>query len=143
MVRRFGATAERPNSRTADLPNGRTVMGDRILITGIQFHGYHGVRHEERQLGQRFVVDVELALDLGPAAGADNLAATVDYERVCALVVGVGTAGRFRLLETLAGRIASALLEEFPVQQVTVRATKPAPPIPGIVAGVSVEITRR
>jgi dihydroneopterin aldolase len=118
-------------------------MGDRILITGIQFHGYHGVRHEERQVGQRFVVDVELALDLAPAAGADTLAATVDYERVCALVVDVGTTERFKLLETLAGRIASAILEEFPVQQVTVRATKPAPPIPGIVGGVSVEITRQ
>ena len=118
-------------------------MGDRILITGIQFYGYHGVRHEERQLGHRFVVDVELRLDLAPAAGADNLAATVDYERVCALAIKVGTTERFKLLEALAGRIASAILEEFPVQQVTVRATKPAPPIPGLVGGVCVEMTRQ
>jgi dihydroneopterin aldolase len=117
-------------------------MPDRILIHGIQFHGHHGVRAEERELGQRFVVDVELRLDIAPAAGTDNLAATVDYERVHALVVEVGTRERFNLLETLATQIASALLEGFPVRQVTVRATKPSPPIPGVVGGVSVEITR-
>jgi dihydroneopterin aldolase len=117
-------------------------MSDRILIHGIQFHGHHGVREEERRIGQRFIVDVELWLDLSPAAGTDNLGATVDYERVHALVVGIGTQERFQLLETLAERMASGILEEFPVQQVTVRATKPSPPIPGVFGGVSVEITR-
>jgi dihydroneopterin aldolase len=117
-------------------------MDDRILVTGIQFHGYHGVRHEERQLGQRFVVDLTLWLDLAAAAKADNLAATVDYERVCGLVVELGTGERFKLLEALAGHIASAILEKFPVRQVTVRVTKPTPPIPGIVGSVSAEVTR-
>jgi len=117
-------------------------MRDRILIQGIQFHGHHGVREEERKLGQRFVVDVDLRLDLAPAAGADSLAATVDYEQVCGIVVEVGTREQFNLLEALASRVASTLLERFPVQQVTVRVTKPSPPIPGLVGGVSVEITR-
>jgi dihydroneopterin aldolase len=115
---------------------------DHILITGIQFHGYHGVRHEEQQLGQRFVVDLTLSLDLTAAARADSLAATVDYERVCALVVELGTGERFKLLEALAGRMASAILEQFAVRQVTVRVTKITPPIPGIVGSVSAEVTR-
>jgi len=117
-------------------------MRDRILIQGIQFHGHHGVREEERKLGQRFVVDVDLRLDLSPAAGADSLAATVDYEQVHALVEEVGTRECFNLLETLAERIASTILERFPVRQVTIRATKPSPPIVGMVGGVSVEVTR-
>ncbi|HEX9899576.1 MAG TPA: dihydroneopterin aldolase [Candidatus Methylomirabilis sp.] len=117
-------------------------MNDRILIQGIQFHGHHGVREEERKLGQRFVVDVDLRLDLSPAAGADSLAATVDYEQVHALVEEVGTRECFNLLETLAERIASTILERFPVRQVTIRATKPSPPIVGMVGGVSVEVTR-
>jgi dihydroneopterin aldolase len=115
---------------------------DRILLHGIQFHGYHGVREEERKLGQRFVVDVELVLDLREAGRRDDLAASVDYERVHALVVEIGTREQFRLLEALATRIASTLLEECPVQRVTVRAAKPSPPMPGLVGGVSVEITR-
>jgi dihydroneopterin aldolase len=115
---------------------------DRIFINGIQFHGYHGVRHEEQQLGQRFVVDVTLSLDLTAAARADSLAATVDYERVCAVVVDLGTGERFRLLETLAGRIADAILEHFPVRQATVRVTKVTPPIPGFIGSVAAEVTR-
>ncbi len=117
-------------------------MKDRILIQGIQFYGYHGVREEERKLGQRFVVDVDLQLDLSPAAGADSLAATVDYEQVHAVVVEIGTREQFSLLEALASRVASTVLERFPVQQVTVRVTKPLPPIPGLVGGISVEFTR-
>lgn len=117
-------------------------MSDRILIHGIQFHGHHGVHEEERKLGQRFVVDVELWLDLAPAAGTDDLGTTVDYERVHALVVEIGTQEQFQLLETLAERVASVILKKFPVQHVTVRATKPSPAIPGIFGGVSVEITR-
>jgi dihydroneopterin aldolase len=87
-------------------------------------------------------VDVELVLDLGEAGRRDDLTASVDYERVHTLVVEIGTREQFRLLEALATRIASALLEQCPVQRVTVRATKPSPPMPGLVGGVSVEITR-
>ena len=96
-------------------------MRDRILIQGIQFYGYHGVREEERKLGQRFVADVELRLDLAEAGRRDDLAATVDYEQICAIVVEIGTREQFNLLEALASRVASTLLERFPVQQVTDR----------------------
>ena len=117
-------------------------MPDRILVQGIQFYGHHGVHEEERKLGQRFLVDVEILLDLREAGRRDDLAATVDYGGVYALVVEVGMREQFRLLEALAERIASAVLEQFRVQQVTVRAAKPSPPLPGIVGSVSVEITR-
>jgi dihydroneopterin aldolase len=117
-------------------------MPDRILLQGIQFHGHHGVHEEERRLGQCFIVDVEFVLDLREAGRRDDLTASVDYERVHALVVEIGTREQFRLLEALATRIASAILEQFPVQQVMIRATKPSPPIPGVIGGVSVEITR-
>lgn len=115
---------------------------DRILLQGIQFYGYHGVYDEERRLGQRFVVDVELRLDLAGAASGDDVSATVDYSQVQAVVLEIGTGQQFKLLETLATRIASALLERFPIRQVTVRATKPAPALPAVLAGVSVEVTR-
>ena len=59
-----------------------------------------------------------------------------------AVVLEIGTRQQFKLLETLATRIASTILERFPIRQVTVRATKPAPALPGVLAGVSVEVTR-
>jgi dihydroneopterin aldolase len=117
-------------------------MSDRILLHGIQFYGYHGVYDEERRLGQRFLVDVELRLDVSGAASDDDVSATVDYGQVQAVVLEIGTGQRFKLLETLATRIASAILGRFPVREVTVRATKPAPALPGVLSGVSVEVTR-
>jgi dihydroneopterin aldolase len=117
-------------------------MADRIQLHGIQFYSYHGVHDEERRLGQRFLVDVVLELDLTAGEEDDDRTAPVDYAQVYAAVLAIGTQEKFRLLETLAARIASTLLRRFPVRQVTVRVTKPAPPLPGILAGVSVEITR-
>jgi len=117
-------------------------MPDRILLQGVQFYGYHGIYDEERRLGQRFLVDVELRLDVSGAASADDVSAAIDYGQVHALVLEVGTQHKFKLLETLATRIASAILERFPIRSVTVRATKPAPALPGALAGVSVEVTR-
>jgi dihydroneopterin aldolase len=117
-------------------------MPDRILLSGIEFFGYHGVYPEERRLGQRFRVDVELSADLTGAETWSDLSRTVDYTRVLAAVVELGTGEPVPLLETLAARIAAVLLDRFPIRQVTVRVTKPAPPIPGITGGVTVEVTR-
>ena len=115
---------------------------DRIVLQGIEFYGYHGVREEERHLGQRFSVDVDLALDLRPAGNTDALSATVDYAAACRLVEEIGTGEPVRLLEVLAERIARALLERFPATGVRVLVRKLAPPIPGRVGSVAVEITR-
>jgi 7,8-dihydroneopterin aldolase/epimerase/oxygenase len=117
-------------------------MSDRILIQGIQFYGYHGVRAEERKLGQLFQADVELRLNLREAGQRDDLAASVDYGKVSAAVMEVGTHDPCKLLERLAERIATVLLERFSVEQVTVRVTKPHPPMSNVIGGVSVEITR-
>ena len=129
-----------PSAPSASRP--ATDVPDRIVVQGIQFYGYHGVHDEERKLGQRFLVDVEIRGDLRAAGRRDDLSASVDYGRIHALVMEIGTGGQFRLLEALAEQIATAVLKQVGVRQVTVRATKPSPPLPGIVAGVSVEITR-
>jgi 7,8-dihydroneopterin aldolase/epimerase/oxygenase len=117
-------------------------MPDRILLNGIGFYGYHGVHEEERRLGQRFLVDVELQLDLAGAEHWTDVSATVDYGRVHAAVLEIGTGAPCQLIETVAARIAAALLSRFALQQVTVRVTKPAPPMPGLVGSVAVEVTR-
>ncbi len=115
---------------------------DRVFVQGIQFYGYHGVAEEERRQGQRFVVDVELSLDLRPAGGSDELSASVDYAEVLRLVRQIGESEQYRLLEALADRVAAALLERFPAVSVRVRARKPAPPLPGAFESVGVEISR-
>jgi dihydroneopterin aldolase len=116
---------------------------DRILLHGMQFYGYHGVLRAEQTLGQPFLVDVELFLDLEPAGLTDNLERTVDYARVFSLVEEIVTGRSYRLLETLAEAIAREILDRFAVAEVLVRVRKPRVPLPGIVAYAGVEIRRR
>lgn len=114
--------------------------GDRIVLQGMEFHGYHGVFAEEARLGARFTVDVELH---APLPGDDDLAATVDYSRVYATVEALVTETRFRLIEALANAIADRLLAQEPrLRRVVVRVHKPHAPLPGVVGDVYVQVER-
>jgi len=111
---------------------------DRIVLSGMEFHGYHGVFEEEARFGARYAVDVELSLSLPQE---DSLAATVDYSRVYRLVRQEVTEHRYRLIEVLAHRIAYRLLEmETAVAAVVVRVHKPHAPLPGVLRDVFVEV---
>ena len=81
-------------------------MFDRILLTGISFYGYHGVYEEERRLGQRFLADVELQVDLSGAEHWTDTSQTVDYREVIAMVTDIGAGAPCALIETVAARIA-------------------------------------
>lgn len=118
---------------------------DRILLEDLAFYGYHGAKPEEKTLGQRFLVDLALLLDLGPAGRADALELTVDYGQAVR-VVRERVEGLSRdTIEAVAEDVAAALLERFPaLDGVTVRVKKPGAPIAGAHFGmVAVEITRR
>ncbi|HUT73335.1 MAG TPA: dihydroneopterin aldolase [Armatimonadota bacterium] len=115
---------------------------DRIRLVNMSFYGYHGVHSEERRMGRKFYIDVELALDLGPAGRADDLSRTVDYAQVYALIREIEAAKQYALLEALAEDIARRLLERFPAQEVVVRARKSEVPVGGVMDYVEVEITR-
>lgn len=118
-------------------------MGDRIMLSGMRFYGYHGVYPEETRLGQTFLVDVELHADLHLAGSTDSLEHTVDYGKVYLAVREIVEGRPFQLIEALAEKIAGTVLEGFPVTAVTVRVHKPQAPIPGAFDGVTVEIHRR
>ena len=118
---------------------------DAIQLTGMTFYGYHGVRPEERTLGQRFTVDVRLELDLQPAGRGDDLERTVNYAQVWRAVHEVVEGSPCNLIESLGERVASTILTRFnPVESVWVRVEKPGAPIGGAATGtVAVEMTRR
>jgi 7,8-dihydroneopterin aldolase/epimerase/oxygenase len=118
---------------------------DRILLEGMVFHGRHGTLAAERELGQPFVVDVELRLDLRPAGSSDDLAQTVDYGEVHRRAREIVEGEPVNLTETVAERIAGAVLEGYPaVEAVRVRVAKPHVRLDGtVLAGSAVEILRR
>ena len=117
---------------------------DRILLEGMMFHGYHGTLPPERELGQRFVVDVELRCDLRAAGLADDLTKTVDYGEVYRQVRAIVEGPPFGLTEAVAERIAGAILERHTlVEAVRVRVAKPQVRLDGgVLAGSVIEIVR-
>ena len=116
---------------------------DRIGLEGMVFYGYHGDREEERRLGQRFVVDVEMGLDLTRPGASDRLEDTVDYGEAYRLVKAVMEGPSHHLLESLAEAIAQGLLAALPTQEVRVRVSKPNVPIKGPLQRAWVEVVRQ
>lgn len=116
---------------------------DKIIIKGMQFYGYHGALPQEQQLGQKFVVDAILSLDLKPAGQTDQLERTVNYAEVYNLIKKIVEGQPFKLIESLAENIASDILDNFNVREVNVQVRKPNAPVPGVFDYVAVDITRQ
>lgn len=118
-------------------------MTDRIVLTGLEFWALHGVYEHEKATAQRFEVDLEVELDLAPAANLDDLALTVDYGAMAERVRAVMAGPPVDLLETLAERIAGAVLADFErVRAVVVRVRKPDVELVVPMAFTGVEIRR-
>jgi dihydroneopterin aldolase len=116
---------------------------DKIILHNLVFWGHHGVHPAERELGQRFEVDVELGIDLSQAMVSDALPDTVDYRRLHAIVREEVEERGYQLLEALAGALVRRLLAELPVASVLVRIRKPQVPVGGLLGFAAVEIQRR
>ena len=118
---------------------------DRILLEGMIFYGRHGTLAAERDLGQPFVVDIALSLDLQSAGLSDDLMQTVDYSEAHRRAKEIVEGPPVNLTETVAERIAGAVLEDHPmVEAVRVKVTKPNVRLGDtVLAGSAVEILRR
>ncbi len=112
----------------------------RLILSGLTAFGYHGNNPAERKLGQTFTVDLEVTLDTRKAAASDKIEDTISYPLLAKTARAVLEGKPANLLETVAERIAAALLKHPGVIQVTVRVSK-RPPLPNLDA-FSVEITR-
>ena len=109
----------------------------------MSFYGFHGVYGAEAELGQRFMVDLELTIDLSRAGASDDLHDTVNYAEVFTCVQKVVEGERYNLVERLTTEVAQQLLTQFPLVEVKVKVTKPNPPIKGHYEGVAIEMIRK
>lgn len=100
-----------------------------IELIGLELYAFHGVLPEEREHGQRFLVDLELELAEETAARSDRIGDAVDYRDVVATVQDVSDARAYHLLEALAAALADELLARFPLARVRVRVRKPDVPL--------------
>ena len=117
-------------------------MKDRLFLRGIQVYGYHGVMPAEKQVGQRFVVDVVLFGDFSKAARSDFLDDAVNYSQVHALVCEAMEKGSFDLIEKAAGHLCAVLLDSLNIDSVEVTVEKTNPPSPGFTGQAAVTLHR-
>ena len=115
---------------------------DEITLTGLRVFGRHGVYEQERRDGQQFVVDTTLYVSTAAAAASDDVAETVHYGEVAARIAQIVGGEPVNLIETLAQRIADAVLAYEGVRMVAVTVHKPGAPIDLEFADVSVTIRR-
>ena len=114
---------------------------DKIYLIGLECFGRHGCSNEEQILGQRFLVDLELEIDLSKVN--DEISNTIDYVDVAELTKSIVNGPKRKLIETVAVEIADLILEKFSkVKSVKVILHKPHSPIDFPIRDVAVEIYR-
>jgi dihydroneopterin aldolase len=113
-----------------------------VEISGLSVFTHHGVTKAEQDAGQRLIFDISLDVEDCSATVTDRLEDTIDYGAVCDAVIYSATERSYRTLERLCAALADMLVDRFSASGVTVRATKPEPPLPAAVDEVSVEVSR-
>ncbi len=113
-----------------------------ITLSGMEFFAYHGCLAEEQIKGNKFIVDLEFFTGTENAEITDDLAQTVNYQKVYELVKAEMDI-KSKLLEHISRRILDTLYRQFPyigASKITVAKLNPA--IGGKVEKVSVTLTR-
>ncbi len=116
---------------------------DRIRIKELQIYSYHGVNTQEKEMGQRFVVSLDIFLDLRKAGVSDNLMDTVNYAQLCYDVEKEFNSEKLDLIEAAAEKVAAFVLKNYEtVEKVVVEIKKPWAPIGKPLEYASVKLER-
>jgi len=117
-------------------------VSDWIELRGLRVSAGCGVLSEEKARRQPLELDLDVYADLAAALTTDDLADTVDYGALCALVAGIADRESFDLLERFASRVAEGVLATSGVEAVTVAVRKLRPPVPEDLTTSGVRIHR-
>jgi dihydroneopterin aldolase len=118
-------------------------MQDSIFLRGLEIQCVIGFIEWERRVKQTVVIDLELPVDCARAAVNDSVDDTLDYKQVAKRVVAWGSASEFKLVETMAERLAQILLDEFALAWVRISINKPGAIRGSKDVGVRIERRRR
>ncbi|GAB5354245.1 hypothetical protein AAMO2058_000103000 [Amorphochlora amoebiformis] len=116
---------------------------DKLFVHGMEFHGYHGDLAAEQELGQKFLVDVDVWSSLQPAAKSDLLKDTIDYVKIWEMTKDSVENKTFEMIEALGGDISDRILAfDLRIERVRVCVKKPQVCIPGTLSYVGIEMMR-
>ena len=112
-----------------------------VLLRGLEFYAHHGVPAEERVIGHRYSVDLEIDVE-GDTDTTDDIAQTVDYAAAAQAVLRVSQGHRWRTVERLARAIGEQLMKEHVcIRRLTITLVKRLPPAPVIAEAAGVRLT--
>ena len=115
-------------------------MTTKIRLKNIQLYGWHGIADKEKQIGQKFEIDVEVSVPNDLGIDTDDIEKTVNYSFMYDTIVDLFFENRYNLIETLANKISISILDKFDVISCKVIIRKPDAPINGILDYVEVEV---
>lgn len=116
---------------------------DKIYLKDVEIFANHGVFKEEKILGQKFIFDIELELDLSKAGKTSDLESSVHYGELCLGMEKVVLEKDYDLIETVGEKVASFILNEYnQVKNVKVKVKKPWAPIGRHLKYAAIEVNR-
>ncbi len=116
----------------------------KIRINNMSFHTYNGVFSEEKKLGQRLQVDVEMQYPIEQKVQHDDLNETVSYADVYQTIQDFVLNNNYNLIESVANELLKLLLSAYPqLSAITLRVRKYSVPIEGIFDNIEIEVSGR
>lgn len=97
---------------------------DAIVIRELRVEALIGIHKRERHVAQTVSIDLDIGIPGGEVFASDKVADTIDYEQVALRIRALAGEGHYRLVETLAERIARLLLDDFGAPWVKVAVAK-------------------
>ena len=128
------------NSYFCHSPNILFDMNSYIFLDNVRFFAYHGVGQQEREVGNEFVINLKLKVDIARAAETDDVTHTVSYADVYENVKAEMEIPS-KLLEHVYGRIIKRLFRTFPtVKAIELKLAKRNPPMGADLDAAGVEV---
>ena len=112
---------------------------DRVFIEDLRIQTVIGVFDWEREITQTISLDLQMAFDISRAAKSDNIADTLDYKSVSKRLIHFVESSEFQLVEALAEHCAQIVLDEFPVNWLQLKLSKPGAVRGSSAVGVIIE----
>ena len=97
---------------------------DIIFLRNLKIDTVIGIYDWERRIKQTVILDLEMATDIKKAAKSDDIEDTLDYKAIAKRVISFVEESEYKLVETLAERIAEMIVNEFKVPWVKLSLNK-------------------
>ena len=98
---------------------------DVIFLHDMRVETVVGIWDWERKIRQTVSIDLEMGADIRRAAENDDIEHTLNYKLVAKQVQKFVAESEFRLVETMAEKIAETVLQQFDMPWIEVRVSKP------------------